>query len=90
MFKTLEEAKAYHKTWYTNHFGGVGIRWDDAPTCTKEEPEVTIEKNMVISYHSIHAVEGYEGVAIENTYRITDTGCELMTKWPFDELMILG
>ncbi len=89
-FKSLEEIKEYHSTWYTNHFGGMGIRWDDAPTCTATEPEVVIEKNMVIAYHAIHCVKDYEGVAIENSYRITDTGCELLTKWPFDELMVVG
>jgi Xaa-Pro aminopeptidase len=49
-----------------------------------------IEKNMCLAYHSIHCVKGYEGVAIENTYRVTDTGCELLTKWPFDYLMVVG
>ncbi len=90
MFKGLEDIKQLRSTWYTNHFGGMGIRWDDAPTCTATEPEVVIEKNMCLAYHSIHCVKGYEGVAIENTYRVTDTGCELLTKWPFDDLMIVG
>jgi len=90
MFKGLEDLKQLRSTWYTNHFGGMGIRWDDAPTCTASEPEVVIEKNMCLAYHSIHCVKGYEGVAIENTYRVTDTGCELLTKWPFDELMVVG
>lgn len=89
-FESLEDIKEYRTTWYTNHFGGMGIRWDDAPTCTQNEPEIVLEKNMCIAYHSIHCVDGYEGVAIENTYRLTDNGCELLTKWPFDELMILG
>lgn len=89
-FASLEEIKKYRSTWYTNHFGGMGIRWDDAPTCTATEPETVIQKNMCLAYHSIHSVKGYEGVAIENTYRITDDGCELLTKWPFDELMIVG
>ena len=89
-FKSLEDLREYRTTWYTNHFGGMGIRWDDAPTCTLDEPERVIEKNMCIAYHAIYCVKGYEGVAIENTYRITDTGCENLCKWPFDELMVLG
>ncbi|MFC1908669.1 M24 family metallopeptidase [Chloroflexota bacterium] len=89
-FKSLKDLSKFHDTWYTNHFGGMGIRWEDAPSCTANEPERVIEKNMCIAYHSIFCVEGYEGVAIENTYRITETGCENLCKWPFDELMIIG
>ena len=89
-FKSLEELREYRSTSYNNHFGGMGIRWDDAPTCTATEPEVVIQKNMCLAYHSIHCINGYEGVAIENTYRITDNGCELLTVWPFDELMVVG
>jgi len=87
---SLEEMKELRASWYTNHFGGIGIRWDCAPTCTATEPETIIQKNMCIAYHSIHCIKGYQGVAIENTYRITDDGCELLTVWPFDELQILG
>jgi Xaa-Pro aminopeptidase len=90
IFKGMDEIKNLRSTWYTNHFGGMGIRWDDAPSCLATEPEVVIEKNMCIAYHSIHCIKDYEGVAIENTYRITDTGCECLTKWPFDELLVVG
>ena len=89
-FDSLKELREYRSTYYTNHLGGMGIRWEDAPTCSVHEPEIVIEKNMCIAYHNIHCINGYEGVAIENTYRITDNGCELMTKWPFGELMVLG
>ena len=88
--KSLEDLSEFRTTWYTNHFGGMGIRWEDAPTCTGNEPERVIEKNMCIAYHAIFCVEGYEGVAIENTYRITDTGCENLCKWPFEDLMVIG
>lgn len=89
-FKSLKDLRDYSATWYTNHFGGMGIRWDDAPTCTADEPEREIETNMCIAYHAIFCADGYEGVAIENTYRITDTGCENLCKWPFDDLMVIG
>lgn len=90
LFNGMEDMKKFRSTFYSNHFGGMGIRWDDAPVCTALEPEIVIEKNMCIAYHTIFCVKGYEGVAIENTYRITDNGCELLTKWPFDELMVVG
>lgn len=89
-FKSLEELSQFKSTFYTNHFGGMGIRWDDAPTCTANEEERVIEPNMCLAYHSIFCINDYEGVAIENTYRITETGCELLCKWPFDDLIILG
>jgi len=87
---SMEEMKQLRSSWYTNHFGGIGIRWDCAPLCTATEPATVIQKNMCIAYHSIHCIKGYQGVAIENTYRVTDDGCELLTVWPFDELMIIG
>jgi len=45
---------------------------------------------MTLAYHAIYWVEGGEGVAIENTYRITETGCENFCKWPFEELIVIG
>jgi len=41
---------------------------------------------MTVSYHSQEA----SGIAIENTYRITEDGCEALTKWPYEEIMVLG
>jgi Xaa-Pro aminopeptidase len=48
-------------------------------------------KNRVLAYHSMLHAEGKAGgVAIENTYRITETGCENLTPWPYEEIQILG
>ena len=90
-FKTPEQIKKGRATW-SNHFGGMGIAWDSAPNCrTVEDPEIVLEKNMTIAYHALFCVEGEAGgVAIENTYSITDTGCEAMTKWPYEDIMVLG
>jgi Xaa-Pro aminopeptidase len=49
-----------------------------------------LEKNMCFSYHILFWVEGGEGVGLENTYRITDTGCENLCLWPFEELQAIG
>jgi len=89
-FKSIEEISEFRTTWFSNHFGGMGIRWDDAPHLTPAEPVIPLEKNMCVAYHCIFCLEGYEGVAIENTYRITDTGCESLCKWPFEDLMVIG
>ena len=93
-YKSLEEIRKGRSelkgTGFTNHMGGMGIRYDAAPTCTLEFPDLPLEKNMVISYHCVFWVEGGEGAAIENTYRITENGCKNLHKWPFEELMVLG
>ena len=72
--------------------GGMGIAWDSPPYFySEEDPEIELEKNMTIAYHALFWVEGEAGgVAIENTYAITETGCENLTTWPYEEIMILG
>ncbi|MFH0896901.1 MAG: M24 family metallopeptidase, partial [Candidatus Bathyarchaeota archaeon] len=86
---TVDEIKKYRASW-ANHFGGIGIGWDEAPYISADYPPVKFEKNMVFAYHCIFAVEGYQGVAVENTYRVTETGLENFCKWPWEELMVIG
>ena len=90
-FKTPEQIKKWRATW-SNHFGGMGIAWDSAPYYfTGDDPEIELQRNMTVAYHAQFYAEGEAGgVAIENTYRITETGCEALTKWPFEDIMILG
>jgi Xaa-Pro aminopeptidase len=88
----IEEARSHHSklsTSFSNHLGGIGIRWWDAPVCNLSQPEMKLEKNMTIAYHATYTIEGYEGAAIENTYRLTDTGCECLCKLPWEDLIIL-
>lgn len=89
--ETSEQIKAWRGTW-KNHFGGMGIAWDSSPYFyTPEDPEFTLEKNMTIAYHAMFHVKGEAGgVAIENTYRITETGCEILTQWPYEEITTIG
>ena len=88
-FKDIKELKDY-TAGFTNHFGGMGIRWNDAPAISTTGPAVVLEKNMVLAYHGIFWLINGDGMAVENTYRITETGCENLCQWPFDELMVLG
>lgn len=90
-FKTPEQIKKWRATW-SNHMGSTGIAWDTSPAFSSlDDPEVVLEKNMVLAYHALFHAEGEAGgVAIENTYRITETGCEALTRWPFEEIMIIG
>ena len=63
----------------------------NALNLVSDDPEVVIEKNMTIAYHALFWAEGEAGgVAIENTYRVTETGCESLTKWPYEEIMVIG
>lgn len=90
--KTVKQIKEWRAQW-SNHMGGMGIAWDSAPYFYEKEddPEVIIEKNMTVAYHALFWAEGEAGgVAIENTYRVTETGCESLTKWPYEEIMVIG
>ncbi|MAF47485.1 MAG: M24 family metallopeptidase [Rhodospirillales bacterium] len=90
--RTPEQIRKWRATW-SNHFGGMGIAWNSAPYFfSVDDPEFVLERNMILAYHGMMWADGEDGggVAIENTYRITDNGAECMTKWPYEDAMILG
>jgi len=87
--KTVEDIKEYRLS-FSNHFSGMGIRWNDAPQAQLTEPEIVMEKNMTMAYAASCMVPGYAGCKIENTYAITDDGCEQLTMWPYDDMPIIG
>jgi Xaa-Pro aminopeptidase len=89
--KTPEQIREWRATW-SNHFGGMGIAWDSAPYYyVPEDPDFVLERNMTMAYHAMMWVDGDAGgIAIENTYRITDTGCEMLTRWPYEDITIIG
>jgi Xaa-Pro aminopeptidase len=90
-FQTPEQIKKWRSSW-SNHFAGMGIAWDSGPYFyDKTDPEYILERNMTVAYHAQFYVEAEAGgIAIENTYRITETGCEALTRWPYEEIQILG
>ncbi len=90
-FHTMDDIRKFRSSWagWSNHFGGMGMAHDEAPYCTLEEPPITLEKNMVIAYHTTLWGDK-DGVAIENTFRLTDNGCENLCKWPFEEMLVAG
>lgn len=90
-FKTQEQIQKWRAKW-SNHMGGMGIAWDSSPFFfSLDDPEIELQKNMTLAYHALFHAEGEAGgAAIENTYRITDTGCETLTQWPYEEIMIIG
>jgi len=89
--KTSEQIKKWRGTW-SNHFAGMGIQWDSAPYFYgPDDAEIELERNMTIAYHALFHVEGEAGgVAVENTFRITQTGCEILTQWPYEEIQVIG
>lgn len=88
--KTAKEMREWRATW-SNHFGGMGISWDSAPYFYNvEDPDFVLERNMTMAYHAMLSTEGSGGVAIENTYRITENGCESLTQFPFEDIVVLG
>jgi Xaa-Pro aminopeptidase len=87
--KELEE----FRITFSNHSAGMGITWDSAPHYySTDDPLVVIEKNMTLTYHVRVRLADHEtgGVAIENTYRVTETGSENLCKWPYEEIMTIG
>jgi Xaa-Pro aminopeptidase len=93
-FTTPEQIRKYRAEW-SNHMGGVGIAWDSAPFYySLEDPEIVVEPNMTIAYHCLFWLGGegekHGGVAIENTYLVTETGCESLNKWPYHEIISIG
>jgi Xaa-Pro aminopeptidase len=90
-FKTPEQIKQWRAKW-SNHMAGMGIAWDSAPYFySLDDPEIELQKNMTMAYHAQFWAEGEAGgVTIENTYRITDTGCEALNQWPYEEIQIIG
>jgi len=57
-FKTPEQIKKWRATW-SNHMGSTGIAWDSSPCYfSLDDPEIKLEKNMVLAYHSMLHAEG--------------------------------
>jgi Xaa-Pro aminopeptidase len=78
---------------FSNHSGGIGNAWDSGPHYySTEDPEVEIQKNMTLTYHVRVRLADHEtgGVAIENTYRVTEKGWENLCQWPYEEIMTIG
>lgn len=72
---------------------GIGLTIAEGPTFThlwsNEYPE-TLKEGMTIALETWYPTDkgGHNGqsVRIEEMLRITDTGCEIISKWPIDEI----
>ena len=88
-FKGVEDIGEFHAT-ISNHAGGMGIRYNGGPQGSLNEPEMVLEKNMCIAYAPQIHVPGVAGCKIENTYVITDDGCESLGLWPYKDMPCIG
>jgi Xaa-Pro aminopeptidase len=91
-FRDVGDIRKFRTQW-KNHLGGMGIAWYEAPYIDVDEPEIVLKPNMCFSYHIQFWIEdgpNAEGVGLENTFRITENGCENLCRWPYHELRALG
>lgn len=98
-FESVEDMRKYRATM-KNHMGGMGMQWNELPQITTAIPDMKLEPGMVIAY----AINGYirnrkdganelwnhAGCHIENTVVVTETGNEVLTRWPWRELIVVG
>ncbi len=103
-YGTMEDIKKQRKELgiveINNHMGGMGISHAELPYITMEEPNRKLEPGMVIAYSiqgwakkpgsRLNAQFDIAGADIENTVVITDTGNEMLTVFPWRDLLIIG
>jgi len=88
-FKGIDDIAEFRAS-FQNHFGGMGIRYNGGPQASLDEPEMVLEKNMCIAYAPQIMVPGVAGCKIENTYVLTDDGCESFCLWPYEDMPCIG
>ena len=50
----------------------------------------TFQPGMIIAVESREGEPGYGGVRLEEMVLVTETGCEVLTKWPSEEIVQVG
>jgi Xaa-Pro aminopeptidase len=83
MDRRLREHPHLRATGLTHHAGhGVGLRAHEAPDLNRDRDGI-LEPGVVVSVEpGAYSPELNAGIRLENTFLITDTGCELLSAHP--------
>ncbi len=73
----------------SNWMHGIGLTLYELPLAWREvslDHPLPLEKGMTFAIETQHGTIGHGGVRLEEMIHITETGVEVMTKWPIDEI----
>jgi Xaa-Pro aminopeptidase len=88
--KRVIEGSPYAKDVFLSPLGhGVGLEVHELPKMGLNKGEI-LEPEMVVTVEPGIYIPGYGGVRIEDTVRVTESGCEVLTTFPKDSLMEVG
>ena len=87
VYSAVRDAQAEFFTHSLGH--GIGLRIHEAPRIAATNDE-TLPDGAVVTIEPGVYIPGRFGVRIENAVILHPDGCEALTKWPYEDIMILG
>ena len=92
--QSFNRSDKYRNRRYPTVIHGVGL-CDEYPKLYYQEDwkedgyDGVIQENMILCFESYSGAEGEkEGVKLESQVRITSTGCEVMSDYPFEDILL--
>jgi len=79
---------------YAEHFGhglghGIGLEVHEAPRLSPQSEDV-LKPRMVVTVEPGIYLTGFGGVRIEDDVVVTESGCDILTAFPKEELIVVG